>query len=118
MTDHEAGLLDTTNQSAVTLNETMSSIQNVSSRAGSDFVPSLFGTSGILRAAVWQPAAGHMPFRAYAPMVMTAQGGAVQANTQMGMQAVQTILPPPPVMAELDDVVMSESGKVTIQCER
>ncbi|OWY99917.1 LOW QUALITY PROTEIN: hypothetical protein PHMEG_00028998 [Phytophthora megakarya] len=34
------------NQSAVTLDETMSSIQNVSSQAGSDFVPSLFGTSG------------------------------------------------------------------------
>ncbi|OWZ14387.1 hypothetical protein PHMEG_00012147 [Phytophthora megakarya] len=25
-----------------------------------------------------------MPFRAYAPMVMTAQGGSIQANTQMG----------------------------------
>ncbi|OWY98406.1 hypothetical protein PHMEG_00030842, partial [Phytophthora megakarya] len=37
---------DTNNQSVVTLSETMSSIQNVSSRAGSDFVPSLFGTSG------------------------------------------------------------------------
>ncbi|OWY95089.1 hypothetical protein PHMEG_00035000, partial [Phytophthora megakarya] len=121
MTDHEAGLLEC-------------------SRAGSDLVPSLFGTSGgsiestrsgmsgskssqdeSSSSSVWslgQPAAGHMPFRAYAPMVMTAQGGAVQANTQMGMQAVQTILPPPPVMAELDDIVMSESGKVTIQGER
>ncbi|OWZ00308.1 hypothetical protein PHMEG_00028531, partial [Phytophthora megakarya] len=59
-----------------------------------------------------------MPFRVYAPMVMTAQGGAVRANTQMGMQVVQTILPPPPVMAELDDVVMSESGEVSIQSER
>ncbi|OWY94459.1 hypothetical protein PHMEG_00035802 [Phytophthora megakarya] len=100
----------------------------------SDFVPSLFGTSGgsiestrsgtsgskssqdeSSSSSVWslgQPAAGHMPFRAYAPMVMTAQGGAVQANTQMGMQVVQTILPPPPVMAELDDVVMSASGEV------
>ncbi|OWZ02030.1 hypothetical protein PHMEG_00026483 [Phytophthora megakarya] len=124
---------DTNNQSAVTLSETMSSIHNVSSRAGSDFVPSLFGTSGgsiestrsgtsgskssqdeSSSLSVWslgQPAAGHMPFRAYAPMVMTAQGGAVQANTQMDMQVVQTILPPPPVMTELDDIVMSESGE-------
>ncbi|OWY93110.1 hypothetical protein PHMEG_00037613, partial [Phytophthora megakarya] len=128
------------NQSVVTLNETMSSIQNVSSRAGSDFVPSLFGTSGgsmestrsgtsgskssqdeSPSSSVWslgQPAAGHMPFRVYAPMVMTAQGGAIQANTPMGMQVVQTILPPPPVMAKLDDVVMSESGEVSIQSER
>ncbi|OWY97711.1 hypothetical protein PHMEG_00031698 [Phytophthora megakarya] len=111
----------------------MSSIQNVSSRAGSDLVPSLFGTSGgsiestrsgtsgsnpsqdeLSSSSVWslgQPAAGHMLFRAYAPMVMTAQDGAVQANTQMGMQIVQTILPPPLVMTELDDVVMSESGR-------
>ncbi|OWY93720.1 hypothetical protein PHMEG_00036783 [Phytophthora megakarya] len=37
---------DTNSQGVVTLNETMSSIQNVSSRTGSDFVPSLFGTSG------------------------------------------------------------------------
>ncbi|OWY96617.1 hypothetical protein PHMEG_00033073 [Phytophthora megakarya] len=131
---------DTNNHSAVTLSETMSSIQNVSSRAGSHFVPSLFGTSGgsiestrsgtsgskssqdeSSSSSVWslgQPAADHMPFRAYDPMVMTAQGGAVQANTQMGMQVVQTILPPPPVMAEPDDVVMSESGEVSIQSER
>ncbi|OWY92463.1 hypothetical protein PHMEG_00038537, partial [Phytophthora megakarya] len=81
---------DTNNQSAVTVNETMSSIQNVSSRAGSDFVSSLFGTSGrsiestrsgtsgskssqdeSSSSSVWslgQPAASHMPFRAYAPM--------------------------------------------------
>ncbi|OWY97454.1 LOW QUALITY PROTEIN: hypothetical protein PHMEG_00032006 [Phytophthora megakarya] len=51
-------------------------------------------------------------------MVMTTQGGAFQANTQMGMQVVQTILPPPPVMAEPDDVVMFESGEVSIQSER
>ncbi|OWZ05054.1 hypothetical protein PHMEG_00022930 [Phytophthora megakarya] len=133
MTDHEAGLIvnptpsghsmcrlvqylslsslssyhssDTSCQSVVTLNETMSSIQNVSSRAGSDLVPSLFGTS-------------HMPFRAYVSMVMTAQDGVIQANTQMGMQVVQTVLPPPPAMAELDDVVLSESGEVTIQSKR
>ncbi|OWY93104.1 hypothetical protein PHMEG_00037622, partial [Phytophthora megakarya] len=37
---------DTNSQSVVTLNETMASIPNVSSRAGSDLVPSLFGTSG------------------------------------------------------------------------
>ncbi|OWY96313.1 hypothetical protein PHMEG_00033448, partial [Phytophthora megakarya] len=131
---------DTNSQSAVTLSSTMSSIQNVSSRAGSDFVRSLFGTSGgsiestrsgtsgskvvqddSSSLSVWslgQPAAGHMPFRLYAPMVMTAQGGAVQANTHMIRQMVQTILPPPPVMAELDDVVMAESGAVNIQSER
>ncbi|OWY95598.1 hypothetical protein PHMEG_00034355, partial [Phytophthora megakarya] len=166
MTDHESGLLATTTCAApsggsihavvelaaiVSLigyeqperghpDETMSSIQNVSSRSESDFVPSLFSTSGwsiestrsgtsgsklsqdeSSSSSVWplgQPAAGHMPFRAYAPMVMTAQGGAVQANTHMGMQVVQTILPPPPVMAEPDDVVMSESGEVSIQSER
>ncbi|OWY98267.1 hypothetical protein PHMEG_00031000, partial [Phytophthora megakarya] len=110
----------TSNQSMVTLNETMSSVQNVSSRAGSDLVPSLFATSGgsieSTRSGtsgpkssqdessslfVWslgQPAVGHMPFRAYVPIVMTTQGGAVQANT--------------------DDVVMSESGEVPIQSER
>ncbi|OWZ14925.1 hypothetical protein PHMEG_00011521 [Phytophthora megakarya] len=131
---------DTNNQSTVTLCETMSSIQNVSSRTGSDLVPSLFGTSGGFiestrsgtsgskssqdessSSSVWslgQPAAGHMPFRVYAPMVMTAQGGAVQANTQMGIQVVRTILPPPPVMVEPDDVVMSVSGEVSIQSER
>ncbi|OWZ03492.1 hypothetical protein PHMEG_00024769, partial [Phytophthora megakarya] len=46
MTDHEAGLLDKNGQSVVTLNESMSSIQHVSSRAGSDLVPSLFGKLG------------------------------------------------------------------------
>ncbi|OWZ01198.1 hypothetical protein PHMEG_00027471 [Phytophthora megakarya] len=134
-------LSDTNSQSVVTLTETMSSIQNVSSRAGSDFdfVPSLFGTSGgsiestcsgtsgskssqdeSSSSSVWslgQTAAGHMPLRAYAPMVMTAQGGAVQANAQMGMKVVQTVLPPPPGMAEVDDVVMSESGEVATQNE-
>ncbi|OWZ15524.1 hypothetical protein PHMEG_00010816 [Phytophthora megakarya] len=122
------------------LNKTMSSIQNVSSRAGSDFVPSLFGTAGgsiestrcgvsgskssqdeSSSSSVWslgQSVAGHMPFSAYSPMVMAAQGRAIQANNQMGMQVVQTVLPPPPGMAEPDDVVMSESGEIAIQSER
>ncbi|OWZ04438.1 LOW QUALITY PROTEIN: hypothetical protein PHMEG_00023661 [Phytophthora megakarya] len=115
---------DTNNQSAVTLSETMSSIQNVSSlfgTSGGSIESTRSGTSGSKSyqddsssSSVWslgQPAAGHMPFRPYAPMAMTAQGGAVQANTQMGMQVVQTILPPPPVMAEPDDVVMSKLGE-------
>ncbi|OWZ13630.1 hypothetical protein PHMEG_00013014 [Phytophthora megakarya] len=143
---------DTNSQSVVTLNETMSSIQNVSSRARSDLVPSLFGTSGgsiestrgstsgskssqdeSLSSSVWclgQPAAGHMPFRAYAPIAMTAQGGAVQANTQMRMQVVQTILSPPSVMDELDDVselaqkrqaneaILAVHAEAAIQAER
>ncbi|OWZ15098.1 LOW QUALITY PROTEIN: hypothetical protein PHMEG_00011320 [Phytophthora megakarya] len=126
----------TNSQSVVTLNETISSIQSVSLRAGSDFVPSLFGTSetsieqrAVVRKSsqdesssspVWSRAAsnGYMPFRAYAPTVMTAKSGSVPADNQMGMQVVQTVIPPMQVMAGPDYVVMSESGEVAILTER
>ncbi|OWY99290.1 hypothetical protein PHMEG_00029732 [Phytophthora megakarya] len=124
---------DSNSQSVVAPSETMSSIQNVSSRAGSDFVPSLLGTSGgsiestrsgtRLKMNHRLRPCGHLGNPQLGTSLqgvcsMTAQGGAVQANTQMGMQVVQTILPPPPVMAEPDDVVMSESGEFSIQSER
>jgi len=58
-----------------------------------------------------------MPYAGVSGMVMTAQGGgtAIQDIGGMGVQITQTTLPSSPMHADLDDVVMAESGRASIR---
>jgi hypothetical protein len=78
-----------------------------SSRAYSSSASSMWSAGG----------GGRMPYAGASGTVMTAQGGetAIQDIGSMGVQITQTTLPSPPMHADLDDVVMAESGRASIR---
>ncbi|KAE9070636.1 hypothetical protein PF010_g26185 [Phytophthora fragariae] len=63
-------------------------------------------------------ASNHMRYAGLTGVVMMAQGGVARGGGDVGVQISDTTLTPPLVLVDQDDVMMSESGHVSIRSDR